>query len=60
MQKYINRRLSFSAAEIKEALIQRLSDRDIPYPTPSAQEVKFELTATGALLAWTEDTEQNF
>lgn len=59
MQKYINRRLSFSAAEIKEALVARLADRDRPYPLPSAQDVKFTLSTDGASLQWSEDCEEN-
>jgi hypothetical protein len=60
VQKYVQRQLSFSAVEIKEALIQRLSDRDRPYPAPSATDVKFTLSSTGAALAWSEDCEENF
>lgn len=60
MQKYVQRRLSFSAQEIKEALIQILSEKDKPYPAPSALDVHFDMTATGVTLTWAEDYEENF
>lgn len=60
MQKYVKRQLSFSAQEIKEALVDLLQQKVKPYPVPSAPEVKFEMTPTGATLTWAEDYEENF
>lgn len=57
MQRYIKRRLDFSGYEIKDAIVRVLQERDYPYPAPSALDVKFTLTATGATLEWAEDCE---
>lgn len=58
MRNVLKRHYSLSEREIKEALFEWLRLKDIPCPSADAIDCKFELTAFGAELQWTEDFER--
>lgn len=58
MEKYIKRRYGFNVADVRDAIISKLIERDVPYPMgASANAAKFILTPTGATLEWDEESE---
>ncbi len=57
MEKVIHRKLSFSADEIKQALIMWLKDRDHPYPNGTESPSEFKLLQHGAEMSWQETSE---
>lgn len=55
IERLIKRRYGFGPTEVREALIAYLKDRDMPYPV--SPEYNVSLTATGAVMEWTEEDE---
>lgn len=54
MKKTVIRKLEFSRADVEEAIIAWLVQRDQPYPHENMQ-IDFDLGDEGATLSWTEE-----
>jgi hypothetical protein len=55
MEKFIHRRISFTADDVKAGLTLYLKEHDHPVPSSPAA-AKLKLTGAGAVLEWTEDS----
>lgn len=57
MKKTITRDLVFTAAEVRDAILFMLRERDHPVPSESHTSFDFNISENGASLAWTETTD---
>lgn len=53
MDRIVNRRYHLSADEVRDAILDKLSEQDVPTPK-KYDEVKFSMTENGVTIEWTD------